>query len=87
MQLETVNLAVFSPTGTSMAVGQAVVQGLAPSAVQIGDLTDPAARTTPLQTTPNDLLVVAVPVYMGRVPALLHDWLSSLRAQDTLAVC
>jgi ferredoxin len=87
MQLASVKLAYFSPTGTTRAVVEAVAQGLGLSAMDVIDLTSPAARAIPLQTTEDDLLVVAVPVYMGRVPALLHEWLESIRAQNTLAVC
>lgn len=32
-------------------------------------------------------LVVAVPVYMGRVPALLNEWLNAIQAHNTPTVC
>ena len=39
------------------------------------------------QTSENELLIIAVPVYMGRVPALLMEWLQTIRAQKTPVVC
>ena len=35
----------------------------------------------------DELLVIAVPVYMGRVPALLGEWLGALRADNAPVVC
>ena len=35
----------------------------------------------------NELLVVGVPVYMGRVPALVTEWLHAIAARNTPAVC
>jgi ferredoxin len=87
MQLESVKLAFFSPTGNTRAIVQGLARGLSPGAVEIIDLTRPAARAQPLHTSEHELLVVAVPVYMGRVPALLQDWLNALEAAGTPTVC
>jgi len=51
------------------------------------DVTTPDARKQPLLTSENELLVIAVPVYMGRVPALLNEWLSAIQAHQTPTVC
>jgi ferredoxin len=40
-----------------------------------------------LQTSGNDLLVIAVPVYIGRVPALLGEWFYGIKADRTPTVC
>jgi len=77
----------FSPTGTSKAVAEAIARGLAAATAETIDITTPAARNIPLRLSGNDLLIMAVPVYMGRVPALLDQWLDTLRADNTPAVC
>lgn len=41
----------------------------------------------PLQTGKNEILLVAVPVYMGRVPSVLTDWITSIKADNTPTVC
>jgi ferredoxin len=51
------------------------------------DITKPEARQQVLITKKYDLLIVAIPVYMGRLPALLSDWLHSIKADNTPAVC
>jgi ferredoxin len=87
MHLQSVKLVCFSPTGTTQAVVRAIAGGLEPSTVQTIDITHPSTRQQPLTTRADELLVVGVPVYMGRVPALLNEWLNSIEAHDTPTVC
>ncbi|MEG6551589.1 EFR1 family ferrodoxin [Desulfocurvibacter africanus] len=87
MNMESVKLVYFSPTGTTKAIARSIAQGINPSSLESIDITSPEARKQPLLTSENELLVVAVPVYMGRVPALLTEWLNALQAHDTPTVC
>ncbi len=86
MDIKALKMAFFSPTGTTKAVIQGIARGIAQPTAELIDLTHVHARQQPLQTSENDLLVVAVPVYVGRVPALLLDWLNAINAQHTPAV-
>lgn len=87
MQIDKVKLVCFSPTGTSKSVIQGISQGLEDQwPVELMDITRPKTRQTPLKTSQTDLLMVAVPVYMGRVPALLSGWFKALKADNTPAV-
>lgn len=81
--MESVKLVYFSPTGTTKAVVQGIVRGINPGTVELIDITGPDARKQPLVTSENELLVIGVPVYMGRVPALLNEWLSAIQAHNT----
>ena len=72
-KVQTLRLVYFSPTGTTKAVIQEISRGINKYSVEIVDITLPDARTKPLQTSGNELLVIAVPVNMGRVPALLLE--------------
>ena len=87
MKVQSLKLVYFSPTGTSKAVVQGISRGINQRSVEIIDITGPDARKKPLQTSENELLVIAVPVYMGRVPALLVEWLQAIKAQKTPVVC
>jgi len=87
MIIESVKLVYFSPTGTTKAVVRGIARGLDPGNVEVRDITLPDARIEPLQVSENDLLVIGVPVYRGRVPALLAGWLHALSARNTPAVC
>lgn len=76
----------LSPTGTTKTVLQAMAEGINHPNTQIIDITTPKARQQSLETNEDDLLVVGVPVYMGRVPALLSDWLRAVKAIQTPAI-
>ena len=87
MEITSLKLVYFSPTGTAKAVVQGIARGINHPNVEFIDITQPNARKQPLQTAENELLMVAVPVYMGRVPDLLTQYLHEIKAQRTPAVC
>jgi ferredoxin len=87
MKIHVLKLVCFSPTGTTRAIIQGIARGINQSNGELIDITKPERRKQPLQTSENELLVVGVPVYMGRVPALLSEWLHSIKARNTPAVC
>jgi ferredoxin len=86
MKIPSVKLVYFSPTGTTKQVVQGISRGINPETVEELDITRPGARTQPLRTSEQELLIVGVPVYMGRVPALAAEWLQGLQAHNTTAV-
>lgn len=86
MNIQALKLAYFSPTGTTGAVVQAIGRGIA-LVPQFIDITTPEARTSSLRAGERDLLVLGVPVYMGRVPDLLSDWMHRLDLRGTPTVC
>ena len=87
MEIQTIKTAYFSPTGTTKKVAKEISYGFGLNSVEIIDVTRPETRKTPLQTSENELLIIAVPVYMGRIPSLLSEWLQTISAQKTPVVC
>jgi ferredoxin len=87
MEIHSLKLAYFSPTGTTRSVVQAIAHGINLNSVEQIDITKPDGRKNQLQTSKNELLVIAVPVYIGRVPALLIEWLHKIKAEKTPIVC
>jgi ferredoxin len=87
MNIRSVKLAFFSPTGTTRSVLQGIARGIDHPHVELVDITQPRARERPFQASEEDLLIVGVPVYMGRVPSLLSGWLHSVEARGTPVVC
>jgi ferredoxin len=87
MKIQSVKLVCFSPTGTTKAIVKGVARGINQNMVELIDITAPDARKQYLRTSANELLVIAVPVYMGRVPAILIEWLQSIKAANTPTVC
>jgi ferredoxin len=86
MNIDSVKLVYFSPTGTTKTVVHSIARGINHSSVELLDITTPEARKQPLETSEHELLVIGVPVYMGRVPALLSGWLQAINARNTPAV-
>jgi ferredoxin len=87
MKLLSTKLIYFSPTGTTKAIVQQIARGIHPGNVELLDITRPDARIQSLKTSEKELLIIGVPVYMGRVPALLTDWLHAIKARNTPVVC
>lgn len=87
MNVESLKLVFFSPTGSTRSVAQAIADGVGQYRTEPTDITRPDVRKPGMQTSRDELLIIAVPVYMGRVPALLGEWLHALEADSTPAVC
>ncbi|WP_411677193.1 EFR1 family ferrodoxin [Caproicibacter sp.] len=77
MELKTVELIYFSPTGTTRKTVRAVAEGTGASILRETDLTRKENRV-PLPAACADLLILGVPVYAGRVPAFLLSCLNGM---------
>lgn len=86
MKIESLKLVYFSPTGTTKAIIQGIAGGMHAVNTELIDITKPAIRKQPMTTSKDDLLIVGVPVYVGRVPALVMEWLHLLVADHTPVV-
>lgn len=76
----------FSPTGTTKETAIKIAQGINHNQTEFIDITNPDNRKSGLELLPDEVLIMAVPVYMGRVPDLLSGWLRSLKAPGTPAI-
>lgn len=72
----------FSPTGTTVKVARAITQGSSCSVREV-DLSTPAAQAA---VGPDEILLAAVPVFGGRVPAVALERLSALKGNGQPAV-
>ncbi|MFW5501180.1 MULTISPECIES: EFR1 family ferrodoxin [unclassified Maridesulfovibrio] len=86
MDIKSLKLICFSPTGTTEQVVRAVARGIGINDVELIDVTKPEARLRPLEFSEDELIVVGVPVYMGRVPGLLQEWFGKIKADGSPAV-
>lgn len=85
MNIENAQLIYFSPTGTSKNVVNAIARGFDGISSEETDLTHPQYQTCG-SLGPNDLAVIGVPVYAGRVPALAVERMKDLNGSNTPAV-
>lgn len=87
MNINRAKLAFFSPTSTTKRVVQTIAEGINPASIEIFDCTTPHGREQTLTLSKDELFIIGVPVYMGRVPGLLKKWLQAIKADNTPAVC
>ncbi len=90
MNIKQVRLIYFSATGTTRAVvrrvGAQLAERLCASLIE-DDFTLPAAREADIVCTADELAVVGVPVYAGRVPNVLLPYVNGhIRGSGTAAV-
>ena len=74
--------AYFSPTGGTIKVARAITQG---SGCPVREV-DLSAQVSPAALNPDEILLAAVPVFGGRVPAVALERLSALKGNGQLAV-
>lgn len=87
MRIDLLKLVYFSPSGTTKKIVEAVSEGLKPHSAEHVDITRPENRKRKLQASENELLIIGVPVYFGRVQTAAMEWLSTLKGHDTPVIC
>jgi NAD-dependent dihydropyrimidine dehydrogenase PreA subunit len=79
------NLLYFSATGCTIKIIKEISKGIG-NTIKEYDITLPHNRQSCLSFKNNDLVIVGVPVYAGRVPSFLIDYLSKIKGNNTCAV-
>ena len=69
MDVKTVTLAYFSPTGTTKKVVESIAETIGAKDVKEIDLTKPDIMTKEVGEIKEGLAILGAPVYAGRVPA------------------
>jgi ferredoxin len=80
-----INIIYFSPTGTTETVVKSIGKGLEDKYKEF-NITNPINREKPLAFNQEDIVVVGVPVYSGRVPDLLLDYFKKIKGHNSKAV-
>lgn len=76
---------VFSPTGGTQKVADIIAEALAGDVSAI-DLSDPKTDFSACAITADDVAVIAVPSFGGRVPAVAVERLTQVKGQGSRAV-
>lgn len=76
---------VFSPTGGTRKVSGLVAGALGKNTVTV-DLTDSGLDFSAVSMTEDDVAVISVPAYAGRIPAVVADRLDMVRGNGARAV-
>lgn len=76
----------FSPTNGTKKLITTIAVAISPEFEQF-DITLPEARAEALHFSENDLVIIGLPTYAGRIPKLLLPYLSSITCSNALCVC
>jgi flavodoxin len=85
LNIDSVKLVTFSPTGTSKKVAEAMAQAIQ-APIELLDLTPPIAKTRDFEEFHDELAIITSPVYCGRVPYEVAYRVRRLIANNTPAV-
>ena len=88
--MKKINLMYFSPTGTSKKIGLEIGARLLKAdnfekGLEI-DFTLPEARESGQSFREDDILIIALPVYAGRLPNVLLDYLATIKGQGSIGI-
>lgn len=79
------NLLYFSATDTTAKVVREIANGIG-GEIREYDITLPDTRENDIKFDDNDLLIIGVPVYSGRVPKFLMDYFARIKGKNTAAI-
>lgn len=87
----SLNTLYFSATGTTQKIVVELAQKILDTIEQANpirhfDFTLPGARKNPVSFEKDDIVIVGVPVYAGRVPNVLLKYLNSIKGNGALAI-
>ena len=75
----------FSPTSGTKKIVKAIAESI-DSNYEEFDITWPQNRTNSITFSSNDLVIIGMPTYAGRFPRLLHNYIDTITANNTLGV-
>ncbi|SHI93115.1 4Fe-4S dicluster domain-containing protein [Dethiosulfatibacter aminovorans DSM 17477] len=86
-----INAVWFSPTGTTQVVAEVLAQSIcrnlgSDAVFKSRSFTLPGEREKPLEFGKDDIVVLGVPVYAGRVPNILLKYLDTMNGGGALGV-
>ena len=85
MNIKTVHTVYFSPTNTTKKIADAIANATGASDVA-HDLTHVKTAKAPAPFAADELVVIALPVYAGRIPAPMLPFINALKGSGTPAV-
>ena len=75
----------FSPTNSTKKIVQSIANSIASNYEEL-DMTLPQNRQQALSFSEDDLVIIGMPTYAGRIPKLLLSYLDQITAHHTLGV-
>ena len=85
MDISKIKLVYYSPTGTGKRTVEAIGKGMGLD-YDVIDLTPPGSEMKSHTLAKDELAIIAVPVYSGRIPQVALNRIKTVKGDDTPAV-
>lgn len=86
MLIKKLKLIYFSPTGTTRKIIHTIAGSIKCEKMEIIDFTEKQVRENANNDFSADLVIIGVPVYYGRIPVTVTDYLSKIHVNSLYAV-
>jgi len=86
MDINTVTCLSFSPTGTTKIIVEHISQGIEAERIEMVDCSKRSYRKRFGSFRKDDLLILAAPVYYGRIPEEILPYFAALKGSQTPAI-
>jgi ferredoxin/flavodoxin len=83
MNIQTVTCIYFSPTGTTKTIAEHMSRGIGAENIEMMDVTLRSDRKKSTSFSKDDLVILATPVYYGRLPEEIVPYFAALKGQHT----
>ena len=83
MGIQLLSCVYFSPTGTTKTIIERIASGIYPERIKLLDITKPSTQKLQAMAFSDEMVIIATPVYYGRVPEVVAERLSALTAEQT----
>lgn len=87
MKIQSLQLVYFSPTGTTKKIVEGIASACDHAPAARLDITMPENRGRHFTALEDELLIIGVPVYFGRLQTDAMEWLSKIKGRNTPTVC
>ncbi len=85
--MQALNLVYFSPTNSTLEVLRSIAVNLNIETINEFDLSRPELRAQKLSFRSDELVLLGMPVHMGRIPPLFHDHLNLEGDNTPVVLC
>jgi len=86
MNLSSVKLAYFSPSGTTKKILEEIATAMKIDTIDVVDGTNPGTRAGNPPIFHDELVILGAPVYSGRLPSAAAEWFKTFTAHKTPVV-
>ncbi|MBT3256999.1 MAG: 4Fe-4S binding protein [Deltaproteobacteria bacterium] len=86
MNIDTVTCIFFSPTGTTKILAEHIARGIGAGRIEMVDCTKRSDRKKCGPFSKGDLVILATPVYYGRIPEEILPYFATLKGLQTPAI-